>query len=147
VIHFAGGNIMKNLQINYPGGALNFQGASILAKQIAKENDVREPTIISWHTQSDQHMSSYYDGANPDSWWKKYGEGNGGKLEVDVGDEYQFVMMDAQGYETLGDMPLRNLSDSSGNQYLCYTPLLGKASRTPTPEACTYLDEWTADQF
>ena len=138
---------MKNLQINYPGGTLNFQSASILAKQIAKENEVKEPTIISWHTQSDQHMSPYYDGANPDSWWEKYGEGNGGKLEVDVGDEYQFVMMDTQGYETPGDMPLRNLSDSSGNQYLCYTPMLGKSSRTPTPEACTYLDEWTADQF
>ena len=137
---------MKNVHIKYPGGALNFQSASTLAKQIAKENEVKEPTIISWHTQSDQHMSPYYDGANPDSWWEKYGEGNGGKLEVSVGDEYDFVMMDTQGYETPGEMPLRNLSDSSGNQYLCYTPMLGKSS-TPTPEACTYLDEWTADQY
>lgn len=138
---------MRNIQINYPGGALNFQSASILAKSIARENEVQEPTIISWHRHSNQSMSPYYDGANPDTWCEKYGEGNGGELEVNVGDEYQFVMMDTQGYETLGEMPLRNLSDDSGNQYLCYTPILGKTSRKPTPEACTYLDEWTADQY
>jgi hypothetical protein len=138
---------MKNVQVNYPGGALDFRSASILAKDIAKKNDVREPTIISWHRQSSQSMSPYFEGGNPDSWWEKYGEGNGGTLEVGVGDEYGFVMMDTQGYETLGEMPLRNLSDESGNQYLCYTPLLGKTSTTPTPEACTYLDEWTADQY
>jgi hypothetical protein len=39
------------------------------------------------------------------------GAGNGGKLEICVGDDFQFVMMDARGYETLGEMPLRNLSD------------------------------------
>lgn len=138
---------MKNVQINYPGGALDFRSASILAKDTAKKNEIQEPTIISWHRQSNQSMSPYYDGADPDSWWEKYGEGNGGTLEVCVGDEYQFVMTDSQGYETLGEMPLRNLSDDSGNQYLCYTPLLGKTSRKPTPEACTYLDEWTADQY
>ena len=138
---------MKNLQINYPGGALNFQSASILAKHIARENDVQEPTIISWHRRSNHSMSPYFEGGNPETWWEKFGEGNGGKLEVSVGDEYGFVMMDTQGYETLGEMPLRNLSDESGNQYLCYTPILGKTSSKPTPEACTYLDEWTADQF
>lgn len=137
---------MRNVQINYPGGTLNFQSASILAKRIAKENEVHEPTIISWHRNSDQSMSPYYDGANPKSWWEKYGEGNGGEVEIAVGDEYQFVMMDAEAYETLGEMPLRNLSDGSGHEYVCLTPMLGKSSR-PTPEACTYLDEWTADQL
>ena len=39
------------------------------------------------------------------------------------------------------------LSDRAGKQYLCYTPILGKASNTPTPEACSELDDWVADQF
>ncbi len=44
-------------------------------------------------------------------------------------------------------MPLRNLSDASGNPYLCFTPILGRQATSPTPEACTYLDGWLADQF
>lgn len=138
---------MKNVHIDYQGARPDFLRATLLAKGIAKENQMQQPTIISWHQQSNQHMSPYYEGANPDSWWEKYGEGNGGGLEVKVGDEYGFVMMDAQGYETLGEMPLRNLSDASGNQYLCFTPILGRTSNTPNPEACTYLDGWLADQL
>jgi hypothetical protein len=138
---------MKNVHIDYQGAVPDFKSASQLAKGIALQNQIQQPTIMSWHQQSNQHMSPYYDGANPDSWWEKYGEGNGGRLEVRVGDEYGFVMMDSQGYETLGEMPLRNLSDESGRQYLCYTPILGRQSKKPTPEACTELDDWLADQL
>jgi Domain of unknown function (DUF5619) len=138
---------MKNIQVVYRGDALDFRHASLLAQDIARENAIQQPAIVSWHQHSNQHMSPYYDGANPDSWWEKYGEGNGGKLEVSVGDEYDFVMMDTQGYETLGRMPLRNLSDAAGDQYLCYTPILGTVTNKPTPEACMVLDGWLADQF
>jgi hypothetical protein len=138
---------MKNVHIDYQGAAPDFQRASLLAKGIALQNQIQQPTIVSWHQHSNQHMSPYYDGANPDSWWEKFGEGNGGKLEVRVGDEYEFVMMDSQGYETLGEMPLRNLSDEFGNHYLCFTPILGRLSNKPSPAACTYLDGWLADQF
>jgi len=138
---------MKNVHIDYQGSAPDFDRASEMAKGIALERNMQQPTIMSWHQHSNQHMSPYYDGANPDSWCEKYGEGNGGQLEVSVGDEYDFVMMDTQGFETLGDMPLRNLSDESGNQYLCFTPILGRQSKKPTAEACTYLDGWLADQL
>jgi hypothetical protein len=138
---------MKNLHIEYRGDPLNFQSASHLAKWTARANQMQDPTIMAWHQSSDQAMPPVYDGADPDSWWAKYGAGNGGRIEVCVGDEYQFIMMDARGYETLGEMPLRNLSDVQGNQYLCYTPMLGKASNHPTPEACMPLDEWMADQY
>ena len=138
---------MRNVHIDYRGDALNFQSASLLAKGIARENQMQDPTIMAWHRSSDQAMPPVYDGADPDSWWAKYGAGNGGRLEVCVGDEYQFIMMDARGYETLGDMPLRNLSDGHGNHFLCYTPMLGKTSDQPTPEACIQLDGWAADQY
>ena len=86
--------------------------------------------------------TSYYDGANPGTWWEKYGEGKGGRLEVSVGDDYQCIMMDARGYETVGELPLRNLTDSEGNQYRCYTSIQGMDSSVPKREACALLDGW-----
>ncbi len=56
-------------------------------------------------------------------------------------------MMDARGYETLSEMPLRNLMDSEGNQYLCYTPIQGMDSSVLKQEACSLLDGWLADQY
>lgn len=138
---------MKNVHIEDRGGRPDFQRASHLAREAAVKYLMQQPTIVSWHQRSNQHMSPYYDGANPDSWWEKYGAGNGGELEVSVGDEYEFILTDAQDYEGLGRMPLRNLSDGAGNQYLCYTPILGTVTNTPDPEACTELDGWAADQL
>jgi len=140
------GNIMRNVHIEYRGSPLNFQNASVLAKGVARRNHMQDPTIMAWH-QNSYPMPAYYDGANPDSWWRKYGEGNGGRLEISVGEDYQFVMMDARGYETLGEVPLRNLSDSQGNQYLCHTSEQTKDFSFPTPEACSVLDGWAADQY
>lgn len=139
---------MKNIHIEPRSETLDFGHASLLAREIAlRDAGMQQPTVLSWHQCSNQHMSPYYDGANPDSWWEKFGEGNGGSLEVSVGDEFEFVMMDAQDYESLGRMPVRNLSDAAGNAYLCYTPMIGMVTDTPNPEACTELDGWLADQF
>jgi hypothetical protein len=91
-------------------------------------------------------MSPSYGGANPGSWWQKYGEGNGGYLEISVGNEYDFVMMDTREYETVDELPLRNLEDSSGNQFICISPMPGDAS-TPNEKACIPLDEWMANQY
>jgi hypothetical protein len=143
---FPKGSMMRNVHIDYQGTALNFLSASSLAKDLARENHMQDPTIMAWHQHS-RPMPAYYDGANPDTWWEKYGEGNGGRLGISVGDDYQFIMMDARGYEKVGEMPLRNLSDGEGNEYLCFTPLLGKAANKPTAAACTQLDEWLANQY
>jgi Domain of unknown function (DUF5619) len=141
------GNTMRNVHIDYKGTALNFHSASLLAKNFARENHMKEPTILAWHRHS-VPMPAIYEGANPDTWWAKYGKGDGGRLEISVGEDYQFVMMDACSYETLGEVPLRNLSDSHGNQYLCHTSSLAKESSTPNlEEACFLLDGWAANQF
>lgn len=139
--------MMRNIHIDYSGSDLGFQAASLLAKNAAKENQMKDPTIMAWHQNSKLGTTPYYEGANPETWWEKYGEGNGGRLEVSVGEDYQFIMMDARGYETVGEMPLRNLTDSEGNQYLCYTPLQGMDSSVPKQEACALLDGWLADQY
>lgn len=138
---------MKNIHIDNLGQNTSFQGASSLALSMAREHQMKEPAIMSWHRQGNQSMSPSFEGANPNSWWEKFGEGNGGRMQVSVGDEFAFVMMDTRAYQTVGELPLRNLSDSHGNQYLCYAPLLGKASKIPTMDACTKLDGWAADQY
>jgi hypothetical protein len=56
-------------------------------------------------------------------------------------------MMDTRGYETVDELPLRNLSDERGNQYLCYTPMIGMAATLPNEDFCTVLDGWLADQY
>ncbi len=135
---------MRNVHIDYTGKNLDYQHASALAREAAVAQQMQEPTIISWHQQ--HGALPYYDGANPDTWWEKYGEGNGGRLEISVGDEFAFVMMDTRAFERVGEVPLRNLTDAGGNQFMCWTPLLGN-SATPTTQACNPLDDWTADQY
>jgi hypothetical protein len=138
---------MRNVHIDYSGSPPGLQAASLLAIDAAKENKMKDPTIMAWHQNSKLGMTPYYEGANPETWWEKFGEGNGGRLEVSVGDDYQFIMMDARGYETVGELPLRNLTDNEGNQYLCYTPIQGMESSVPKKEACALLDGWLADQY
>jgi len=137
---------MRNVQIDYRSDALNFQSARLIAISTARDNKMQDPTIMAWHQNGDQATPPIYDGADADSWWAKYGAGNGGRLEVCVGEEYQFIMMDARAYETLGVPPLRNLSDNQGNPYLCYAPMNGAHSDAPDLDACTLLDGWAADQ-
>lgn len=137
---------MRNIQVPYQGSDLNFGIARRLARDAAKAERMMEPTIVSWHRRGTHDMSSYYDGADPDSWWEKYGEGNGGRLEVSVGDDYDFVLLDSRGYDTVDEIPLRNLEGSDGQEYICYAPMLGN-DREPNAEACMPLDEWLADQY
>lgn len=138
---------MRNVHIDYSGSLPGWQAASLLAIDAARENQMKDPTIMAWHQNSELGMTPYYEGANPETWWEKFGEGNGGRLEVSVGDDYKFIMMDARSYETVGELPLRNLTDSEGNQYLCYTPIQGMESSVPKKEACALLDGWLADQY
>ena len=108
---------MHNLHIDYRVDALSYQGASLLAKGIARQNQMAEPTIVAWRKHDSPDMSpAAYEGSDPETWWEKYGEGNGGRLEISVGDEYCFIMMDTRGYETVDELPLRNLSDARGRR-------------------------------
>lgn len=139
---------MRNIHIDYHGPDEGFQTASHLARKAAMNSQMQDPTIISWHRSGRLGANPpAYEGANPETWWEKFGEGNGGTLEVSVGDDYQFIMMDAHGYETVDDIPLRNLMDNAGNQYLCYTSAQGKDVALPRLEACVFLDGWLADQY
>ncbi len=137
---------MENLHIDYQGTDLTFAKASLLARQAALAHDLRSPAIIAWHQHSNHAMSPNFDGADPASWWEKYGAGNGGRLEVSVGDEFDFVMMGTGGFETVDQLPVRNLIAADGREYICLAPMLD-GSRTPTEAACIPIDEWAANQY
>lgn len=135
---------MRSIHVDYPDLGLTYKHARFLAWDAARHDRMQDPTVMAWHTR--YGMSPSFEGGDPQTWWEKYGEGNGGRLRISVGDEFDFVMMDTQSYETVDHLPLRNLQDREGRQYVCYTPILGD-SATPTPEACYPLDDWTADQY
>jgi hypothetical protein len=137
---------MQNLHVEYPGSDLTYSKASLLAKRAAMENNMHSPVIIAWHQQSSHAMSPSYDGANPASWWEKYGAGNGGRMEVSVGNEFDFVLMDTRGFETVDQLPIRNLVAENGQEYICLSPMLGEGC-APIDKACVPLDEWTANQY
>lgn len=137
---------METIRVEYQGTDLDFAQALLLAKQAAQQHRLQEPAIMAWHQHSSHAMSPSYDGANPARWWEKYGAGNGGRLEVTVGDEFDFILMDTRGFESVDQLPIRNLVAQDGQEYICLTPMLGGAS-TPNTRACVPIDEWAADQY
>lgn len=137
--------MLHTIDVDIPMTRLDFKLASQLAMEIAQANHIEKPMIVSWHACRGEAMSPSFEGGDPESWWEKYGEGNYGELEISVGKDYDFVLVESQGYETLDDMPLRDLKDSAGNPFLCYASLLGD-SRVPNAMACMPTDEWLCKQ-
>ncbi len=137
---------MQSVHVEYKGAELSFSEASQLAMATAREHRLQEPTIVSWHQRGSDRMSPSYDGADPESWWAKYGEGNGGRLGVSVGDRFDFVLMDSRGFESVDQLPMRNLTDEEGNEYICIAPMLGEGC-APIDKACVPIDEWAANQY
>jgi hypothetical protein len=137
---------MQTLRIDYRDNDLSFAKASLLAKQAALEHRLHSPAIIAWHQHSTHAMSPSFDGADPASWWEKYGEGNGGSLEISIGDEYDFVIAESGGFETVGELPVRNLVAEDGREYICLASMLGD-SCAPIEQACVPIDEWAANQY
>ena len=90
-------------------------------------------------------MSPSFEGANPESWWEKYGEGNGGRLGVSVGSGYDVVMMASGGFETVGELAARNLVAEDGKEYICLTPMPGDRCAS-IEQARIPIDEWAANQ-
>ncbi len=136
---------MINVHLDYRGQALDFDSARRMALNQAKSHALEQPVIVSWHQRSRHAFSPSFEGADEATWWEKYGAGNGGEMEVTVGDDFGFVMADAGGYETLEDIPLRTLRDDKGEQYLCFSPMLDDTGK-PRPDACVPLDDWLAKQ-
>jgi hypothetical protein len=137
--------MMRTIEIDVPMSTPDFSSASRLALDVAHANRMEEPMIVSWHAHRGGAMSPGFEGGNPETWWEKFGKGNHGALEISISNAFDFVLTDSHGYETLEGMPLRDLKDSAGTPYLCYSSML-KGSDIPNETACTPNDEWLAKQ-
>ncbi len=137
---------MQTIQVAQDDAAISYQQASRLALSAARENQMQDPTIIAWRQHGSNAASHLYEGADPATWWAKYGEGNGGNMDIKIGNSFDFILVDSQGYETIDQLPLRNIPGADGQEYICLTPLMG-GEATPNARACVPIDEWMADQY
>jgi hypothetical protein len=123
---------------------LDYQQAAALAAKLADDDrEVIEPVLVAWYDKKGARMSPVIEGADLRSRWHDYGASHGGKLEIEVGDDYSFIYADSSAFDPYEESPYSNLKDKDGNEYICQINLMG-GQRRPTPEACTPLDDWTS---
>jgi hypothetical protein len=137
---------MINAHVDFSGQHLDFHAASQMALARARTLNMKQPAIVSWHDLGSHGFSPGFEGADEESWWAKYGAGNGGQADISVGADYEFIVMETGGFETVRGLPLRNLKDDQGIEYVCLSPMLDDSGR-PRKDACSPLDDWTADQL
>lgn len=135
---------MRQAHIQDSGLALSYQQAAALAAKLADDDrDVIDPVLVAWYDKKGARMSPVIEGADLHSRWHDYGASHGGKLEVEVGDDFAFIFADSSAFDAYEASPYSNLKDKDGNEYICQINLMDGQSK-PTPEACTPLDDWTS---
>lgn len=135
---------MKEAHINYSGQDLDYRRASGLAISLANEDaTLIDPVMVAWHDKKLSRISPVIEGCDTDTRWRDYGMSHGGKLEIDINDEYDFIFADSSAFEPYGPSPLINLHDDRGNEYLCQINEL-RDPHNPSKEACVELDDWTS---
>lgn len=137
---------MINLYIDYSGKSLDFPVAREMALARAHVLNMEQPVIVSWRQHNTHSYSPGFEGADEESWWAKYGLGNGGQADISVGKDFEFIVMESGDYETVHSLPLRNLKDAAGAEYVCLSPMLDDTNK-PRKDACSQLDDWTGDQY
>ncbi|MCE5180340.1 MAG: AF1514 family protein [Betaproteobacteria bacterium] len=137
---------MKEAHINYAGIDLNYRKASVLAASLAdSDENLIEPVMVAWHDKKAARMSPVIEGCDINTSWHDYGKSHGGKLEVDINGEYDFIFGDSSAFEPYGPSPYINLRDKSGNEYLCQINAL-RDPHSPSEEACVPLDDMSSKQ-
>lgn len=135
---------MKQAHINYTGMNLDYKMASGLALSFAdRDREIIDPVMVAWRDRKAARMSPVIPDCNVETGWHDYGVSHGGKLEIDVNGEYEFIFGDSSAFEPYGPSPFINLHDAKGNEYLCQINAL-RDLRNPSKEACVVLDEWTS---
>lgn len=135
---------MRQAHIDYPGTDLNYLKASRLAASLADDDgEVMEPVLVAWYDRKDAKMSPVIEGADLRTHWHDYGASHGGKLEIDIGDDYAFIYADSSAFDPYEACPYANLHDAQGNEFLCQIGLLDDP-HVPQKKACVALDEWTS---
>jgi hypothetical protein len=138
------GETMKQVHAAFSGNDLDYRHAAEMAMLLAAEDaEIIDPVLVAWCDRKTGHTSPVIEGSDPRTRWHDYGVSHGGKLEVDVGDAYDFIFADASAFDPYEASPYSNIKDQQGNEYVCQINLLSD-QHSPTSEACTPLDEWTS---
>lgn len=119
------------------------RAARLAAAVAADDKEVIEPMLVAWYDRKAARMSPAIEGANLDSRWRDYGISHGGRLEVDVGEDYAFIYAESSAFDPYEACPYSNLHDEFGNEYLCQINLLDDPHQ-PDARACVALDDWTS---
>jgi hypothetical protein len=138
---------MKTAHINHTANDLGFKAAIALATTMAdKDSDIIAPFVVAWRDKKTSLMSPVLDGCGTEASWHDYGVSHGGKLEINVNSEYDFIFADSGAFEPYGPSPYSNLRDMNGKEFLCLTKSLrdSRDPKTPSKEACVELDDWTS---
>ncbi|MBS4096325.1 MAG: AF1514 family protein [Sulfuricella sp.] len=135
---------MRQAHISYSGMELDYRMASRLATSFAdRDRDIIDPVMVAWRDNKAARVSPVIQDCDSKSGWHDYAMSHGGRLEVDVNGEYEFIFGDSSAFEPYGPSPFINLHDTRGNEYLCQINAL-RDPHQPTEEACVVLDEWTS---
>lgn len=76
-----------------------------------------DPVIVAWKDDKTGRSGPEIPGGASDR-WHDYGESNGGKLELTVGDDFHFIFTEAAEFES-PDLNLSSISESDGTTILC----------------------------
>lgn len=135
---------MRQAHIADSGMALSYQQAATMAAKFADDDrDVIDPVLVAWYDKKGARMSPVIEGADLRNRWHDYGASHGGKLEIEVGDDFAFIYADSSAFDAYEASPYSNVKDKDGNEYICQINLM-EGQKKPTPEACTPLDDWTS---
>ncbi len=135
---------MRQAHISYTGMNLDYRMASNLALSFAdRDNEIIDPVMVAWRDKNAARMSPRIQDCDIHTGWRDYGMSHGGKLEIDINGEYEFIFGDSSAFEPYGPSPFVNLHDARGNEYLCQINAL-RDPHHPDREACVVLDEWTS---
>lgn len=137
---------MKAVHLNFSGMDLDYKKASVIASSLAdKDLNLIEPVMVAWHDKKTSRMSPVIEGGDLNTRWHDYGESHGGKMEVDINGEFDFIFADGSAFDSYEASPYINLHDQRGNEFLCQINAL-RDPRNPSQEACVPLDEWVSKQ-
>jgi len=100
---------MKTSHISRLGVNLDYLAASKLAVLLAKrDSSVIDPMIVAWRDKKTSRVSPVIGDCVSKTSWREYGENHGGKLEVDVNGEFDFIFADSNTFESYSSRPYVN---------------------------------------
>jgi hypothetical protein len=107
---------MKTMNVAVDNPSTDFSVARRQA--VGKAGEVlSDPVIIAWKDDRTHRFAPEIPGGAADR-WHDYGESNGGKLELTVGDDFHFIFSEAADFDQ-PDLNLSSISEADGTTILC----------------------------